>query len=74
MARLLYHPKKGSKCAFCKRWNGDANLVFKSPHTGFEYDGAGTFGICMITNGSKPSSGGAGCKHYEPSVEANRVL
>jgi hypothetical protein len=73
MPRGLYHPKNGPKCAFCKRWTGDADLVFKHPTTGFEFS-AGVFGKCMATNSTQPSTGGSSCKKYEPSVEASRIL
>lgn len=49
MGTALFHPKNGKKCAFCKRWNGDANLVFKSPTTGFQY----TVEMELIDCGSK---------------------
>lgn len=73
MATQLFHPKKGKRCAFCKRWNGDANLVFKSPQTGFQFT-TGVFGKCMKYGGTKVSTNGDGCKDYAPSVEADRLL
>jgi hypothetical protein len=73
MGKALYHPKKGSKCAFCKRWNGNADLVFKHPSTGFEFT-TGVFGKCMATNSNQPSTGGQQCRNYEPSVEASKLL
>jgi len=73
MGKNTAHPKNGSKCAFCKRWNGDAALTFKSPVVGFQFS-TGVFGKCMATNSNQASTNGAGCKNYEPSVEASRLL
>ena len=73
MGKAIAHPKKMQYCAFCKRWNGDAELVFKSPTAGFQYT-TGVFGKCMATNSNRPSTSGQGCKSYEPSVEASRLL
>jgi len=73
MARVIAHPKKAQKCAFCKRWNGDAKLIFKNQHVGYEYE-SGVYGKCMATNSNQPSTNGAYCKNYEPSVEASRLL
>ena len=73
MAVATYHPKRGPKCAFCKRWDGDAKLTFKSPVVGFQYT-TGVYGKCMATNSNQASTNGAGCKKYEPSVEASRLL
>ena len=73
MGLNVAHPKKGSKCAFCKRWDGDAKLTFKTPIVGFQFR-TGVFGKCFATNSNQASTNGAGCKHYEPSVEASRLL
>ena len=68
----IFHPKRTKRCAFCKRWDGDAKLVFKNPQMGFEFITAQ--GKCMATNNKRPSTDGHSCKHYEPSVEASRLL
>jgi hypothetical protein len=75
MAKTLAHPKSGKKCAFCKRWNGDANLEFKSPSAGYLIT-VGVFGKCMASASgiNQPSTGGTSCNKYEPSVEASRLL
>lgn len=72
MAKQVAHPKRMKYCVFCKRWNGNADLEFKSPTTGFQFT-TGVYGKCMATNATKHSNG-YDCKHYEPSVEANRLL
>jgi hypothetical protein len=73
MATQVLHPKNGKRCAFCKRWNGNANLTFKNPQAGFEYM-LGVYGKCMANNSNQPSSGGTSCPKYEPNVEAYRLL
>ena len=75
MSKGYYHPKKQPRgqCAFCKRWNGDAEVAFKNPQAGFEFK-LGKFGTCMVFGSTQPSTGGSGCKSYEPSVEASRLL
>jgi len=73
MSRGLFHPKNGKKCAFCKRWNGNANFIFKNAQVGYEYE-IGVFGKCMKNGSNQPSTGGVNCRDYEPSVEANKLL
>lgn len=73
MGKALAHPKKTQLCAFCKRWSGNADLKFKNVSSGFQYT-TGVFGKCMATNATKPCTTGHGCKQYEPSVEASRLL
>lgn len=73
MWKATAHPKKVQLCAFCKRWDGDANLKFKSPLVGFEYT-TGVFGRCMVHNGLRPSTSSVRCPHYTPSVEAEKLL
>jgi hypothetical protein len=73
MGKTIAHPKKTQRCAFCKRWNGNAELEFKHSTTGFSFT-TGVFGKCMATNSNQPSTNGNGCKNYEPSVEASRLL
>ena len=73
MGLNVAHPKKLQRCAFCKKWTGDANLVFKNPISGFQFEGDSK-GKCMVDNSTKSSVLGGGCKHYEPSVDASRLL
>lgn len=73
MIKNFAHPKKTKKCVLCKRWNGDADLVFKDQHQGFQFT-SGVYGKCVINGASKPSTAGTGCKDYAPSVEAERLL
>ena len=73
MGKNIAHPKKTQKCAFCKRWNGDAGLEFKNPAMGFQFT-TGVFGKCMASNSNQVSTNGSGCSNYEPSVEASRLL
>ena len=72
MATQNYHPKRNPICAFCKRWDGDANLVFKSPAMGFQVT-TSVQAKCMALN-TMTASHRTGCKQYEPSVEASRLL
>lgn len=73
MATSLFHPKNGKRCAFCKRWNGDANLVFKNSQMGYQFT-TGVYGKCMKNGGNQASTNGVNCRDYEPSTEANRLL
>ena len=75
MGKLTAHPKKGKKCAFCKRWDGNADLEFKGPSTGFLIT-TGVTGKCMASSSglNMASTAGATCSKYEPSVEASRLL
>jgi hypothetical protein len=38
-----------------KRWNGNANLVFKNQYVGFEFE-TSIFGKCMATNSNQVST------------------
>ena len=67
------HPKNYKRCVFCKKWGGNANLVFKSPQVGYEYK-ASVFGKCMQNNSTQPATGGLGCRTYAPSYEAEKLL
>ena len=73
MATTLFHPKNGKRCALCKRWGGDANLVFKTPQTGYQFT-TGVYGKCMKNGSNQVSTNGVNCRDYEPSVEANKLL
>jgi len=73
MGKTVCHPKRVKKCAFCKRWNGDADLEIKNPASGI-YFTMGVYGKCMVRNASRVSNAGDNCKEYEPSVEASRLL
>lgn len=73
MATQLFHPKNGKRCAFCKRWDGNANPVFKNPQTGFQFT-TGVSGKCMKNGSRQASTNGNGCRDYEPSVEASKLL
>jgi hypothetical protein len=73
MGKETAHPKRVQKCAFCKRWNGNAELEFRSSSTGFQFT-SGVYGKCMANNSNQVSTAGAGCKKYEHSVEASRLL
>ena len=68
----IAHPKKAKHCAFCKRWNGNAGLIFMSSTQGYKFDPS-INGKCMASNQNR-RSGISGCKDYEPSVEAGRLL
>ena len=72
--RVISHPKY-PKCVFCHRWIGDedVHLEFKSKTGGFQYD-SGVFGTCMRKNTRTRSHSGDGCKYYEPSIEASKLL
>lgn len=70
--RSIAHPKY-PKCALCQKWMGNANLVFKAKHIGFEYD-VNVKGTCMRDNNPKSSQYGDVCRYYEPSNEASRIL
>lgn len=67
------HPKNGSKCIFCKYWNGDAKIVIKSRTIGIEFQN-GVYGKCIKRNANMPSTGGVGCRDYEISYEASKVM
>lgn len=67
------HPKNGSKCVFCKYWNGNANIVIKSRTMGIEFQN-GVLGKCIKNNANKFSTDGLGCRDYEISYEASKVM
>jgi hypothetical protein len=71
MATMISHPKKSKKCAFCKRWDGDANLKFKASTTGFEYT-LGVRGKCMLKNNIQISSNS--CSKFEPSAKVEGLM
>ena len=73
MGKAVLHPKNVKRCAFCKRWDGDANLVFKSPQAGYQFESS-VYGKCFKNNSKQLASGGVNCKDYEPSPEANKLL
>ena len=73
MATATAHPKNTKKCAFCRKWDGDANLVFKSPQVGFQYD-LGKYAKCMKNGSTQPSGGGTVCNYYEPLEKVKALL
>jgi hypothetical protein len=68
-------PRK-PKCAFCKRWSGDAQLTNQGLNNGFVRFEISAKGRCMA-RGSHVHKGavdGANCRDYEISPEANRFI
>lgn len=65
------HPKKCKHCVFCNYWISDIKLKFISPTSGYEYE--------QYTDGKCAKKGHtcraySSCVHYEPSVEAKKLL
>lgn len=73
MGIQLFHPKNGKRCAFCKRWSGNANLTFKNSQTGYQFT-TGEYGKCMKNGSNQVSTNGNGCHDYEPGIDAGRLL
>ena len=71
MATITSNPQNTKRCAYCKRWTGDADLVLK-PHT-IQFT-AGEYGKCLQTNSNQASTNGGNCKYYAPSIEADKYL
>lgn len=72
MSRVHLHPKHYKNCVFCEYWNGNADLVFKTPAMGYEFENS-VVGKCMKT-GWQRRSGQQGCPKYTPSREAEKLL
>ena len=67
------HPARQKRCAFCNRWTGNANLKFKNPAIGFEFDRV--TGKCAKNNGFYSSITSADrCEYYDPNMEARKLL
>lgn len=65
------HPKRLQCCAFCKSWDGDANLVVVTKDTGFRFNESAR-GTCIKTRNSKRAT--EKCRDFAISVEADRIM
>ena len=67
---------KSPKCAFCKRWNGDAQLTNQGVAKGFIKFNDSARGICLANQAraTRRANEGSGCKDYAISVEADRFV
>jgi len=75
MATTLGDPKK-PKCAFCKRWSGDAQLTNKGVSGGMIRFEISAKGKCMAKGNHIPKSAvdGANCRDYVLSPEADKFV
>lgn len=64
------------KCAFCKRWNGNAQLTNRGAGKGFVFFNNSATGKCMAGQNhiDKRANEGSGCKNYAISPEADRFV
>jgi len=71
-ATVTGDPIKQPKCAFCKRWKGDANLTNKGVPKGKVKFESSAKGICTANGNHIPKTAinGANCRDYEISTEA----
>jgi len=71
----MFDPRKVKRCAFCKRFEGDAQLR-KGNVNGTVWFKEGVKGKC--TRQARPmdasSQGGANCQDYAISVEADKFV
>ena len=72
MARTTV-PKNYKKCALCKRWEGDAGLIYDTGSKTFKFD-TGVRAKCAANGSMRESTNGDSCKDFAPSVEASRAL
>ena len=71
MAKTTAHPKRRKICVFCHYWYGNADMRFVNTAVGFEFNNSAD-GKCMKTNCSKKTH--TYCQHYQPSIEASKLL
>jgi hypothetical protein len=72
---MYVHPAKTKTCVLCNRWTGSANLQFKSPSVGLEYDGQ-VNAKCAATNSTVKSQSTQAnhCKHFDFNEKARSLL
>jgi len=65
-----------SKCAFCIRWDGDAQLTNQGTGKGFIRFNDTARGNCVAKQNQimKRANEGSGCKDYRISPEASRYI
>jgi len=68
-------PRK-PKCAFCKRWSGDAKVTNQGISNGLLRFEVSARGNCMARSAhvAKNAGDGASCKDYVISPEASRFI
>jgi len=71
MAKTRNHPKRKKCCVFCNYWLGDAGMKFVNSTVGYEYEHDAK-GPCTKRNCS--TSTYTSCQHYEPSIDAKKLL
>ena len=71
----MFDPRKVKRCAYCKRWEGDAQLR-KGNTNGTVAFKDGVYGKCLKNQHpvQAASNGGNTCKDYAISVEADRFI
>ena len=67
---------KSAKCAFCKRWDGDAGLTNQGVAKGFIRFDDSARGICLANQAknTRRANEGSGCKDYVIGPEADRLI
>ncbi len=71
MSKTRNHPKRKKCCVFCNYWFGDAGMKFVNSTVGYEYEHEAK-GSCTKRNCSTPTY--VNCQHYEPSIDAKKLL
>lgn len=72
MTMYRQHPRSNKRCVFCNNWIGNAKMKFINTAIGYEYDD-NALGTC--TKKCTKTHAGYSCQnHYEPSLEAKRLL
>jgi len=68
-------PKK-PKCAFCKRWDGNAKLTNQGVPKGLVRFDSNARGVCLAGQGRniRIANQGDNCKDYAISVDADRFV
>ena len=67
---------KSPKCAFCKRWDGDAKLTNQGVAKGFIRFDDSVRAVCLANQArnTKRANEGSGCKDYAISPTADRFV
>jgi len=62
------------KCAFCEKWDGDANLTNQGVAKGLVRFNSAARGVCLAGQGrnTKIANEGANCSNYDMSIKAKK--
>ena len=72
-SRYVMKPKINKVCVFCNNWIGNANMKYLNSVVGYEFD-SDARGRCTKKNGAIYRASQFCSSHYEPNIDARRLL